>query len=115
MRISDWSSDVCSSDLEDHGQRDLTVAEIVADALAHRFRVRDIVDRVVDELEGDAEVAAIGVERGFGRLIALGTDRGDLARRGETCGGIGVADRERLVLARLHPPLARKPAGEGKE
>src|SRR3546814_16448321 len=95
MRISDWSSDVCSSDLgrvdqisvgaavpghrqfpelafvgaaarigEDDRQGDLAVAKIVADALAHRLGVGDIVDRVVDELKGDAEIAAEGVEIG---------------------------------------------------
>src|SRR3546814_4460578 len=62
---------------EDDGQSDLAIAEIVADALAHRFGVRNIVDRIVDELKRDAEVAAIGVERGFGRLVALGAHRGD--------------------------------------
>src|SRR3546814_8137256 len=54
MRISDWSSDVCSSDL----------------------------------------VAAIGVERGLGRLVAFGDDRGDAAGGGEELGGLGVDDRQ---------------------
>src|SRR3546814_12062547 len=69
MRISDWSSDVCSSDL----------------------------------------VAAIGVERGLGRLVAFGDDRGDAAGGGEELGGLGVDDRQILVLARLDAALRRKP------
>ena len=75
---------------EDDRQGDLAVAEIVADALAHRRRVGGIVDRVVDQLEGDAEVAAIGVERLLDRLAALGDDRGDPAGGGEQGRGLGA-------------------------
>ena len=50
---------------EDNGKRHLAFAEIVAGVLAQGRRVRDVVDRVVDELERDAQVAAVRVERRF--------------------------------------------------
>ena len=53
---------------EDHRQGHLAVAKIVADALAHGLGVGRIIDRVVGQLEGDAEVAAVGFEREFGLL-----------------------------------------------
>src|SRR3546814_5571669 len=83
MRISDWSSDVCSSDL--------------------RIGVGDVIDRVVDKLERDAEVAAISVERGLGGFLALGDDRGDPARGGEQRGGLGADDVEIAFLAEVDP------------
>src|SRR5579863_1890301 len=43
-----------------HRQRDLAVAEIVADRLAELRLPRRIIEHVVDQLEGDAEIAAIG-------------------------------------------------------
>src|SRR3546814_8910393 len=41
MRISDWSSDVCSSDLSFDGLRDLIVADCVLEAYDHRAQIRD--------------------------------------------------------------------------
>ena len=86
---------------EDHRQGDLAVAEIVAVALAHGRAVVGIVDRVVDQLEGDAEVAAIAVERALDLLVALGDDRGDPAGGGEQGRGLGADDVEIAVLAGL--------------
>src|SRR3954469_11421561 len=59
---------------EDDGQSNLAVAEIVAGILAHDAAVGGIVDRIVDELEGDAEVAAVAVERVLDLLVALADD-----------------------------------------
>src|SRR3546814_21200157 len=78
MRISDWSSDVCSSDLlfpelaflgvaacigQDHRQRHLAFAEVVALVLARFGGFGIVVDGVIDKLEGDTQVAAEGIER----------------------------------------------------
>src|SRR5215472_15413090 len=41
-------------------QRDLALAEVVADGLAKLGLARRIVEEVVDQLEGDAEVEAVG-------------------------------------------------------
>jgi hypothetical protein len=90
---------------EDHGQGDLAVAEIVADALAHRLGVGRIVDRVVDQLEGDAEIASIGVERVLDRLVTLGDNRRDPAGGGEQGGGLGADDAEIMVFAGLDAAL----------
>ena len=67
--------------------------------------VGGIVDRVVDQLEGDAEIAAIGVERLLVRLAALGDHRGDPAGGGEQGRGLGGDDLEIVVLAGLDPAL----------
>ena len=90
---------------EDQGQGHLALAEIIAEDLAHGRFVRGVVDRVVDQLEGDAEVAAIGVERVLGTLASLGDDRGDAAGGGEQRGGLGHDDREILVLVRVEAAL----------
>src|SRR3546814_8513934 len=103
MRISDWSSDVCSSDLVSGDsfapellflfisssigkydrQRHLAVAEIVACILAHGLFIRRIVDGVVHELKGDTKVAPIGVERHFLSIVAFSNDRCNTARSEE--------------------------------
>ena len=46
-----------------HRQGDLAFAEIIADALAHQRLLAGIIQRIVDQLESDAEIAAIGFER----------------------------------------------------
>src|SRR5690606_23817220 len=53
-------------------QGDLAVAEIVAHGLAELGLARRVVERVVDELEGDAEIEAVTVERLLLRRRALG-------------------------------------------
>src|SRR3954447_18041690 len=66
-----------------HRQRDLAVAEIIADVLAELGRLAAIVEGVVHKLERDAEVHA---ERAAGGLLVLraGRDRRpDLASGGE--------------------------------
>ena len=73
-----------------HRQRDLAVAEIVADALAELRLQRRIVEHVVDELEGDAEIAAEGFEGLLLGLRAAGDDGADAARRGEELRRLGV-------------------------
>ena len=90
---------------EDHRQGHLAVAEIVADALAHSRRVGRIIDDVVDQLEGDAEVAAVALERDLRFLAGFGDDRRDAAGGGEQRGGLGADDLEILLLAGIDPPL----------
>ncbi len=86
---------------EDDRQRHLAVAEIVARILAHRRFVRFIVDRVIDQLECNAQVAAIDVERLFLSLAAIGDDSGNAAGSGEQRGGLGADNIEILFLARV--------------
>ena len=59
-----------------------------------------VVERVVDELEGDAEIHA---ERAAGGLLVprpRGQHRADLARGGEQLGGLGADHCEIFVLGR---------------
>jgi hypothetical protein len=67
--------------------------------------VRSVVDRVVDQLEGDAEIASVRIERFLHRLVALGDHRGDAARGGEQGRRFGADDAEIMVLGRLDPAL----------
>ena len=43
---------------QDDRKRDLSLAEIVADAFSQSQTVARIIERVIDELEGDSEVLA---------------------------------------------------------
>ena len=55
---------VGSSIGQDDGQGHLGFAEIVAHRLAHQGLAAGIVERIVDQLEGDAEIFAIGAQAG---------------------------------------------------
>src|ERR1700722_18404900 len=47
-----------------HRQGDLSLAEIVADVLAELGRCAAIIERVVDQLKGDAEIGAVALTGG---------------------------------------------------
>ena len=55
-----------------HRQGDLSLAEIIADILAELGRRAAVVERVVDELKGDAEICAVALAGGDLRLGAAG-------------------------------------------
>src|SRR3546814_15839913 len=81
MRISDWSSDVCSSDLDLPALVAILAAESDArgDALAERARdmAADIVRLVIAEVGLDAALEAVGrlggdeVDQARGRVAAI--------------------------------------------
>src|SRR4029450_316667 len=54
---------VAAPEGEDDGERDLAVAEIVADGLAEFRLLGGVVQHVVDQLEGDAEIEAEAFQR----------------------------------------------------
>src|SRR3546814_14197996 len=73
MRISDWSSDVCSSDLTDHVEG--RFGKMVIFAIDHRLeRLHRVFDR--HELAGD-------VGEDFGDVEGLRQEALDLARAGD--------------------------------
>ena len=72
--------------------------------------VRRIIDHVVDQLEGDAEVAAKAVERVLGFLAGFGDDRRDPAGGGEQRGGLGRDDRRDIGPRRYRSGAARSVA-----
>src|SRR3546814_10139411 len=47
MRISDWSSDVCSSDLVIQGMSQVTIAQPIVDALAAKYNETVLLGRYV--------------------------------------------------------------------
>ncbi len=82
-------------------RRDLAFTKIVADVLAELGGDTAVVERVVDELERDAEIHP---ERAAGGLLVLGPagdGRSDLAGGGEELGGLAADYCEILVLGRL--------------
>src|SRR6202034_3657481 len=81
-----------------HRQGDLSLAEIVADVLAELGRCAAIIERVVDQLKGDAEIGAVALTGGDLRLGAPGENRPDLAGRREQSRGLGSDDGEIGVL-----------------
>src|SRR3546814_11498839 len=93
MRISDWSSDVCSSDLVDVDAggagrfRAVQVAQV--DAVVGRQRTRQLAARVVAE-RADERRARAGARAGHGLVETLAAGPG------------GVAAAERLARPRQH-------------
>src|SRR3546814_14882058 len=101
MRISDWSSDVCSSDLD---------TEIIVHLIA-RSRAGNVIDRIVGALhkvEGAYSLVAltqkklIGVRDPFGvRPLVLGRLRDAWILASETCAlAITGADHARDTIGR---------------
>src|SRR5216684_5386355 len=87
-----------AAEREHDRERDLALAEIVAHVLAELGGLAAVVERVVDELEGDAEIHP---ERAAGGLLVLRPRRqrrADLAGGREQLGGLGADNREILVL-----------------
>src|SRR3546814_2216495 len=100
MRISDWSSDVCSSDLKEafahdrhvhHVERrlDRALGELLLDRLQRRARTRDAA-RALKRRAGD-DVAELRART----LEADGADVGDIVGRGRKVGLGGVEAGER--------------------
>ncbi len=76
----------------DERQRRLAFGEVVADVLAELLGVAVVVERVVDQLEGDAEVLAVAGERRFDGCGRVRDDRGDLGARFEQPRRLAVDD-----------------------
>src|SRR6201999_3136208 len=77
---------VAAAERQNHRQRDLALAEIVADLLAELGRLAAIVENVVDELERDPEIHADRAAGGLLVLRAVGDDRADFTRGREQFG-----------------------------
>ena len=72
-----------AAEREHHRQRDLAFAEIIADGLAELRLARRIVERIVDQLIGDAEIEAVILEALLLVRRALGDDATQLAGGGK--------------------------------
>src|SRR3546814_92834 len=83
---------------EDHRQGDLALAEVVSDGLAQRRLLGGVVEDVVDQLEGDPEVAAEAFQGRFLGLRSFGDDRSDLGGGGEQLRGLAA---DHLEIVRL--------------
>src|SRR5215469_3566863 len=82
-------------------QRDLAVAEVVADAFTEFGLTRGKVEHIVDQLEGDPKIATKPIERFLFVARPLGDNSTDSARgRKELC-RLGLNHSEIGVLGRL--------------
>src|SRR3546814_3266612 len=91
MRISDWSSDVCSSDLRRRRIGDLPQGQ-QRRAVGHEDR------GIVGEIGGDSEAERIDEE-----IASLGdVAHGEAAMMGALCQGFGVEDRKSTRLNSRH-------------
>ena len=91
---------LAAAEAQDDGQGDLALAEIIAHRFAEPGAVARIIQRVVDQLEGDAEVAAVRPERRLLLGRPLGNGGAHLSGRREQGGGLGVDDGEVGILRR---------------
>jgi len=80
----------------DQGQRRLAFREVVADILPELAGIALVVERVVDELEGDAEVPAIARESRLDGRRRPGNDRRDLRA--------GLEEARRLAVDHVQVP-----------
>src|SRR5882672_5726718 len=83
---------VAASERQDDGKRDLAVTEIVADALAEFGLFGGIVEHIVDELEGDAEIEAEAFQRLLFYLRPASDHRADTAGGREERRGLATDD-----------------------
>ena len=79
-------------------QSDLALAEVVADMLAQLGRAAAVVERIIDQLKSEAEIAAVGAERRPGGAVASADRGADFGRGGKERRGLGADHREVLVL-----------------
>src|SRR5262252_3406495 len=79
-----------AAEREHDRQGNLALAKIVADVLAEPRRHAAIIERIVDELKGDAEIHSVGAARRLLRLLPSGYSGTDLARGGKQFGGLGA-------------------------
>jgi len=84
---------------KDHRHSDLAVAEIVAERLAQLGLAGCVVKIVVHQLEGDAEVVAVGLQRGLAQWQGVGDDAADLTGGCEQGRGFGGNDGKVVVDA----------------
>src|SRR5215472_358671 len=82
-------------------QRNLAVAEVVADALAELGLSRRKIEHVVDQLKRDSKVPAELIQRGLLALRPFSNYRADSARRGKQLGGLCLDHFEVGRLSRL--------------
>src|SRR3546814_19579266 len=97
MRISDWSSDVCSSDLPGRAEQQLGDADILRAVdrflVDHRDRRRDLIEHQRRARAGDGDAIGVGRDRKRGRVLGKGL-RSEERRVGKEgvrkCGSLGL-------------------------
>ena len=83
------AASLCSHGV-DQRQRGLALGEVVAEVLAQRLRVGGVVEHVVGDLEGIAQVHAVVVQRVAGRRVGAGQQRAQARCGGEQHRGLAL-------------------------
>src|SRR3546814_17462760 len=113
MRISDWSSDVCSSDLEESENSDLAAAEERCRALQLRFGEQ--VGLVHGRMKGPAKDAAMARFSAGEIAVLVATTVVEVGVDVPAATVLVIEPAERFGLAPLHQLRARVGRGRGKE
>src|ERR1035441_5487055 len=88
----------------DDRQRQLLLLEISAQALAGGPLFTPDIQHVVGDLECDAQVATVSIERRDGRLGSSSVPRTQPARDGGQCGRFSLDDRKVIVFIEVQVP-----------
>src|SRR4029453_19036044 len=89
---------------ENDGQRDLAFAQIAADGLAKRRLVGRVIEEIVDQLKGDAEIEPEVSQRLFLFLADTAQHSADLGAAAEQVRALAANDFEVLLSADVHVP-----------
>ncbi len=93
---------------ENHRQRHLAFAQIVAGVLAHRAAFAAIVEHIVDDLEGEAEFEPVVAERDAPLVTGAASHRTHFRRRLEQRCSLGVDDLRIVGLGGAEIPRFRE-------
>src|SRR3546814_7447334 len=112
MRISDWSSDVCSSDLEESENSDLAAAEERCRALQLRFGEQ--VGLVHGRMKGPAKDAAMARFSAGEIAVLVATTVVEVGVDVPEATVMVIEHAERFGLAQLHQLRGRVGRGSGR-
>src|SRR3546814_16127150 len=85
MRISDWSSDVCSSDLQERLAKLAGGVAVIKVGGATEVEVKERKDRVDDALNATRAAVEEGIVPGGGWALLMATKRSEERRVGKEC------------------------------
>src|SRR3546814_5441589 len=110
MRISDWSSDVCSSDLAAHGLAGVVDDEVLARARGQQLRAESLDAGRVPQVQAEHFQAVAPVaEVGFGGVARSGVARD---ASGDDQFGAGAERLQAGLVAGLHPSRSEEHTSE---
>src|SRR3546814_16759063 len=102
MRISDWSSDVCSSDLRENvAQAAVKLAEATRDATAHDAQAINRKIETIDSRARAGQIRRSDLEKDIARLEAIIESEGGKGLASLDAAAAAEADAATKALARI--------------